>query len=84
MRGARLIKTSTATWNRDNPGDHVLLLAFHLFDCYAGLRNRDAALGHAGLFVGRGRKRDPSHGISGVVLKETMGEWHGKTKGLWR
>lgn len=72
MRCARLMKTLTATWTG---GDHVLLLAFHLFDCYPGLRNLDAALGHAGLFVGRGRKRDPSHGISGVAFKDqTMGE----------
>lgn len=61
MRAARLIKTLTAMWTfgfewgigiipgfAGERGDDVLLLAFHLLDCYAGLRNLDAALGPAG------------------------------------
>lgn len=52
--------------NRENPGRTQSsrgVIAFHLLDCYAGLRNLDAALGHARWFVGRRRKHDPSHGI---------------------
>lgn len=53
---------------------HVVLLHFHLFDCCAGLHNLDAMLGPTRLFVGLGRKHDPSHGIcSGQQCFRTKG-----------
>lgn len=43
---------------------HVVLLPFHLLDCYAGLRNLDAALEHVRLFAGRGKETRPPPAVS--------------------